>query len=167
MKESDLNKKAMDYVSRTCPRCVIYKIADRFTSGIPDTVFNWNHTTSWLEFKLLDPNESIHDQLDKLQLVELVKLENTGCLAWVIAFRRANVKKLVPPMTVIYRPITLLHGQVPVAARWSEREQNPSISLEMRHANVLQSLRVFGVAQFDGFDYAAISALIHQTHEGY
>jgi hypothetical protein len=155
MKESDLNKKAMDHVAAGCPHHVTYKLADRFTSGIPDTVFTWNNYSSWLEFKLLDPNESIHKQLDPAQLVELVKLERASGRAWIVAFRRANVKKLQKPQTVFYSPHSLLRGQVPLS-----RE----ISL---HVNVLRDLKVFGVAWFDSFDYAALAALIHQTHEDY
>lgn len=162
MKESDLNRRAMEHVLSTCSRAVYYKIADKFTAGIPDSVLNWNHVVSWLEFKLLDPNESIHDQLKAQQLVELVKLENAGMNAWVVAFRRANVKKLVLPQTVFYRPTALLRGAVPVISEPMRERMGPAT-----YTNVLRDLRTFGVAQFPGHDYQALSSLIHQTHEGY
>ncbi len=115
MKESKANKKAMDYVMARATGAVTYKIADRFTAGIPDTVFVWQVPTSWLEFKMLETNESIHDQLKPVQLVELLKLERTSHRAWVVAFRKANAHRLVLPQTVIYRPSALLHGAVPLA----------------------------------------------------
>lgn len=150
MKESSLNKKCMDHVLRVCTGGVYYKHADRFTAGIPDCTFTWAGATSWLEFKHLDPSESIHDQLDKIQLVELLKLQAACHRAWVIAFRRAN--RSVGPVTVIYAPSALWHDQVP-----SARERST-------HEHVLRDLSAHGVALFDGHDYGAIVSLIHQTH---
>lgn len=153
MKESNLNKRAMDYVQLACPGGVYYKHADRFTSGIPDSTFTWNGPTSWLEFKLLDPAESIHAQLDPQQLVELVKLQHACGRAWVIAFRRP--RRGDAGMTVLYEPTALLFKRVPVA-----RERS---SLE----NVLRDLRCHGVAEFEGHCFLALSYLIKATHVPY
>lgn len=153
MKESELNGKSRDRIIQTCPRVVIYKIADRFTSGIPDTVLTWEEFTSWLEFKLLDPNESIHDQLDGIQLVNLIRLEQTARRAWVIAFRRGNVKRGVSPKTIIYRPTALYGGKMPL----TERPADSS-------CDFMRELTQRGVVEFEGFDHRAIAALILFTH---
>lgn len=152
MKESDLNKRAVDFALRYCPRAVYYKHADSFTSGIPDSTFSWRENTSWLEFKHLDPNEGIHKQLKTLQLTELVKLEHACHRAWVIAFRRPNARALVKPQTIIYRPTALLHGREPRA----ERKSNI--------VAMMSDLELFGIAQFEGHYYEALVALLHQTH---
>ena len=155
MKESKLNRDCVDFILKKCqeitaPPPVYYKIADAFTKGIPDSVLNWNERTSWLEFKLLGPNESIHDQLDKHQLVELIKLERTSHRAWVVAFRKANVAKRILPQTIIYRPRKLWHEQVP----------QPVESV----MPVLRQLLEYGVAQGPGFNHQMVWELIHDTH---
>lgn len=162
MKESKLNRNCIDHVLRACPRGVYYKIADKFTGGIPDSVFTWSGFTWWLEFKILDPNESIHDQLDKQQLIELIHLERECGRAWVIAFRRANTRKLVLPRTIIYRPSALWDKAVP-------RAVDVCVTAEGRaraRAEVLFDLRERGVAEFSGFDYKAVSELIHLQAPG-
>lgn len=153
MKESDLNRRAIDRVLSACHHAVYYKIADRFTRGIPDSILTWNNVTSWLEFKLLDPHESVHAQLDPDQLVELVKLQRACHRAWVIAYRRGT--KSFKEMTMFYEPRALLQGAQPIARELTT------------HENVLRDLRTFGVATFEGHDHAALVALIHQTHVAY
>jgi hypothetical protein len=152
VKESDLNRRAIDYILARCSKAVYYKIADKFTAGIPDSVLTWSYATSWLEFKLLDPNEVIHDQLDKKQLVELVKLQHACHRAWVVAFRRQNVKRLVKPMTEIYMPSALWPDQVPTAHELSQPD------------NVLRDLRSHGIARFEGHCYEALYRLMVHTH---
>lgn len=150
MKESNLNRRAIDYCLARCRNAVYYKIADRFTAGIPDSVFTWEQATSWLEFKLLNPNESIHDQLDKKQLIELLKLQVASQRAWVIAYRRP--RRLSPAVTEIYMPSALWHEQVP---------STPYIS---KPADVLVGLRTIGVSCFEGHCHEAVYELIRQTH---
>jgi hypothetical protein len=161
MKESDLNRRAADHLLATCKHAVYYKHADLFSSGYPDSTFTWSGYTSWLEFKLLGPNESVHAQLDEDQLVELVKLQKACGRAWVIAFRKPargwnHGARLLGegPKTVIYSPKALLHDQVPLAQELSN------------HNRVYRDLCVNGVAELEGYDYAGIRALIHITHEG-
>lgn len=151
MKESELNKRTVDKLLRACPRAVYYKIADRFTAGIPDSIFTWNGFTSWFEFKLLDPNESIHKQLDQVQLVELLKLQSACHRAWVIAFRKHSIR--ADAQTLIYAPSALWHDAVPIATGDSMR------------VNLTRDLLAHGVAQFKGFDYDAVVTLVHATHQ--
>lgn len=155
MKESKANQKcAARLVKIFGPRCKYYKHADRFTRGIPDSTFTWNRRTTWLEFKMLAGGEDLHQQLDKIQLVELIQLQSAG-LAWVVAFRKAT--RLLRERTDIYSPIALLQGGKTVT---------PSLPLGelSTHETVLRDLQVHGVASFDGFDYDAVAALIRATH---
>jgi hypothetical protein len=156
MKESKLNRDCIDHILKRAKETqwappVYYKIADKFTAGIPDSVLAWNEYTSWLEFKLLDPNESIHDQLDKIQLVELVKLQRTTGRAWVIAYRRANPKKLILPQTIIYSPRALWGGAVPTP--------KPRIVPTLR-----EHLTQVGVVQQEGHAHSMVYNLIVETH---
>lgn len=113
MKESKANKKCMDFVALHCPQAVIYKIADKFTAGIPDTVMTWMQRTWWFEFKMLDPNEGIHKQLDPIQLVECCKLEReSGGRTLIVAYRRPAVRG-GNYTTILYRPSSLLRGADP------------------------------------------------------
>jgi hypothetical protein len=150
-KESDKNRACSDHLLKVCPRAKIFKHCDKFTAGIPDSSLTWRGFTTWLEFKFLEPNATIHDELDPIQLVELVRLEGQG-LAWVVAFRKGNAKKLVLPRTHIYRPSALLHGAIPYAHELG------------KYHSVLKDLCRYGVVDFEGFDYAAIAHLIHQSH---
>ncbi len=153
MQEKDANGKARDFIRKECVRAKVYKHNDRQTKGMPDTSVTWSEATSWLEFKMLHGDESVHNELDPLQLVELVRLEQQCHRAWVIAYRKAT--KTQDEYLTIYRPTALLSNQAPIAREWS------------LHANVLRDLRTFGVAKFKGFDHAAVVALIKQTHGTY
>jgi hypothetical protein len=148
VKESDLNSACSTHIQKMCVGAVIYKHADKFTAGIPDTSVTWRGTTSWLEFKLLRrPADNVIKLLSKVQLHELVKLEHAGH-AWVIAFRAK------PHQTLIYRPGALVGLQDAPASR-------EKTSIE----GVREVLKWTGVAMFEGFNYNAIAALIHLTHE--
>jgi hypothetical protein len=149
MKEKDAYNRARDFVRINCPGAKIYKHNDRGTKGMPDTSVTWSGSTSWLEFKMLEGEENIHNSVRfKLQLIELVRLEYQCHRAWVIAYRK-------PERLTIYKPTALLDLKQPVAREFSTRD------------NVLRDLRTYGVAQFDGFDHAAVVALIRQTHDAY
>lgn len=152
MKESDVNGKARDMIVRECLRAKVYKHCDRMTAGIPDTTVTWRGYTSWLEFKMLEARENVHDQLDTIQLVELVRLEQQCGRAWVIAYRKAHVTKLVTPRTLIYRPTKLLAKFLPIPERFSKLD------------SIYEDLQHFGVAELDGFNHHALTALIHRTH---
>jgi len=153
MKESDYNHKQVQRLLTACPHAVYYKHADKFTRGIPDSTLTWAGPTSWLEFKLLDPVESIHAQLDPVQLVELIKLEQQCQRAWVIAFRRPRRSPMRDERLVIYRPTFLFGERVPRALEYSSAE------------TVLRDLRLHGVASFGEIDYDVVVRLVHETHK--
>jgi hypothetical protein len=153
MQEKDANGKARDFIRKECVHAKVYKHNDRATKGMPDTSVTWADATSWLEFKMLHGEESIHNELDPIQLVELVRLEQQCHRAWVVAYRKGN--KHVGDSLTIYRPTALLRGEVPVAKELT------------LHVNILRDLRVFGVARFEGLDHAAVVALIKATHGTY
>lgn len=162
MKESEKNKDAMDLCAVHCPGAVIYKLADRWTSGIPDSTIAWREYTSWLEFKMLHPLECIHEQLDPVQLVECRKLEAATGRCWIIAYRKANPKHRTGPRPAcleIYRPSALwdnVHHEVVPGGRplheWTALE------------NVALETRMLGISRFEGFDHRAVVSLIHLTH---
>lgn len=153
MQERDANAKARDQIRKDCPRAWVKKLNDRQTKGLPDTVLAWAGFVSWLEFKMLHGDESIHNELDGLQLVELVRLEQQCHRAWVIAYRAHT--RTIPDALTIYRPTALLNNQCPIAGELTS------------HVNIIRDLGTFGVARFEGFDHAAVSALIKATHSSY
>lgn len=154
MKETAADDKARDAMRRELTGPLkIYKHNDRGTKGMPDMTVTWSFCTSWLEFKMLHGDENIHNELDALQLVELVRLERAGGRAWVIAYRKQT--KTQGEYLTIYQPTALLNNQQPVAREWSS------------HANIIRDLRTHGVAKFEGFDHGAVVALIKATHGSY
>ena len=152
MKESDFNGRATAAIRAACRGLVAYKHADGFTSGIPDSSYHWHNLSTWIEYKLLKTNESIHDQLAPVQLVELMALERELGRAWVVAGRRG--RNTSTEYTEIYRPSKLFGGAVP---RFTE--------LANEHT-ILQRLKQDGVAKLAGYNYAAIAKLIILTHNG-
>ena len=153
MKESRLNGKARDAIRKDCPKAVVWKHADRFTAGIPDSSVTWNGADSWLEFKLLGPNESIHDQLKTVQLVELVRVERQTGRAWVVAYRKGSRNGLEAPSVTFWRPTALLDGKEPIAQTYASGY------------DFLERLQEYGVATWEGHDHAAVALLIRLTHK--
>lgn len=154
MKETAADDKARDAMRKELTGPLrIYKHNDRGTKGMPDMTVTWSLATSWLEFKMLQGDENVHNELDPLQLVELVRLERAGGRAWVIAYRKPT--RTQEGYLTIYQPTALMNNQQPVAKEWST------------HENVLRDLRLFGVVKFRGFDHAAVVALIKATHGTY
>jgi hypothetical protein len=153
VQERDANAKARDAIRAGCVGAVVYKINDRQTKDIPDSVVTWNDATSWLEFKMLSGDADIHTELGKGQLVQLIKLEQQSQRAWVVAYRKAT--RVQPDRITIYRPTRLWPKIMPHARENSTLE------------NILRDLRTFGVAQVEGFNHGAIVALLHQSHANY
>jgi len=154
MQEKDANAKARDAIRRDCPRVWIKKLNDRQTKGLPDTVLVWSGHTSWLEFKMLNGAESIHNELDGIQLVELVRLEQQCHRAWVVAYRKGT--RTMGDSLTIYRPTALLNNNEPGGTKeWTS------------HDLMLSHLNCYGVARFQGFDHGAVSRLIQVTHASY
>lgn len=153
MQEKDANGKARDALRLALVPSRIYKHNDRGTKGMPDTSVIYNEYTSWLEFKMLHGDETVWNELDPLQHVELLKLERACHRAWVVAYRKGN--RHTGDALTIYRPSALTNKQQPVARELSSYD------------NVLRDLQVFGVARFEGFDHGAVVALVKATHASY
>jgi hypothetical protein len=140
---------------------VVYKHhGNQFTgSGRPDTSITWAGPTSWIEFKVLDVRESIHAQLDQLQLTECIRLQHQCNRAWIVAFRKGDVRRRIRERIEFYLPTAL-------KKRPGNEEPVPQLPLDYscKHETILRDLRTFGVASFDGHDYTALCALIQQTH---
>lgn len=166
MTEASLTAKAHEALKVGCPRVKIYKLNDRATSGLPDSVLAWDGYTTWLEFKHLDAREDLHATptgtrgLKKLQLMELIALEQqNGGRAWVVNYRKAG-KDGQHARLEVYRPsalVQLAEGGVvvrvtPRAERWSTRD------------SILRDLHEAGVAWFDGYQHAALVTLVQLTH---
>lgn len=164
MRENDVEQDCVEKVTQFCPGAVVYKHADRWTAGIPDRSVTWRGYDSWLEFKLWDARTTFHDEFattegrPNTQLLELMKLERQTGRSWVIAYREANVKKLIKPRLEIYRP-----------SAWVDRDGmvksfpiGPAEFTPLEYAAL--HARTRGVAFFDGFDHRAVVSLIHLTH---
>lgn len=98
MPEAAVNKQCAQALRAHFVQGVYYKHCDKMSSGRPDSTFTWNGVTSWLEFKLLEGGENVHAKnakdthgLAKDQLVELIRLENAGAPAWVVAYRKPKI----------------------------------------------------------------------------
>lgn len=153
MQEKDANGKARDAIRKQCAGSWVKKLNDRMTKGLPDTVVAWSSNTSWLEFKMLTGDESIHNELDPIQLVELIRLEHNTHRAWVIAYRKST--RTLSECVDFYRPTLLFNNHQPIP-------KEPAT-----YANMLQQLHTTGVARFGGFNHAAVAELIKQTHATY
>lgn len=147
MRETRRNSEANSLLRRALPGAVVYKHHDRSTKGMPDTSVTWRGATTWLEFKVLRHGESIYKQLDPLQLIELVKIEQAGSYAWVVALRHPE------NTTEIYRPTWLVRSR---AQGWvdvipTDRLLSPSHLLAL---------------SFPGRDLRPVIQLIERTHVG-
>lgn len=163
MKESDAEGTCVRLLLDLCPGAVIYKHADQFTAGIPDRSITWHGYDSWLEFKMWEAGGTFYSEFAtdsgraNPQLLELLKLERQTGRAWVIAYRKANPKKLIKPSLQLYRPRAMVdsHGFL------CKHESTPIMSgLD----DVVWNIRLHGHARFEGFDHRAVVALIHLTH---
>jgi hypothetical protein len=153
VRETRRNYKVQEYLLQQFTHAVVYKNhGNAFAKGRPDSTFVWGGYTSWLEFKLLEPTESIHDQLDPLQLVELVKLERACARSWVVAFRKP--KKGDVGSIEIYQPHRLRGNAVPASPVLEPTE----------YKNALRDLRTYGIISRPEFDYRLLAELLLQTH---
>lgn len=91
--ESYWTRELMAYLARHHPSWLYYKLADTFTSGIPDVVVNAASLSTWLELKVLRPKQTISDRINmksdrhaKLQLHDMLKLHKNRCPAWYLFF---------------------------------------------------------------------------------
>jgi hypothetical protein len=129
------------------PFAIVTKHNDASTVAIPDTSVAYNGYTSWLEFKRLKNNETVHDQLDPRQLIFAVGLETaTHGRCWIIAFRKTKWSD----ETLVYRPSKLRHGNVPTPI---SKFEDPMVRLARD-----------GVVALDGIAYDFIVQLVRRTH---
>lgn len=159
MTEGSLKAKACDAVRSTCPRVKIYNHQDRFANGMPDTSMTWNDRTSWLEFKLLEAGEDLHQELSKDQLMELLDLERACKRAWVVAYRKPN--RRAPACLDIFRPSRLT---TMVGTERRVVQPVPDEQFEGIGPGNFSLLWDKGVIRLAGHNHAAVAALIKQTH---
>jgi hypothetical protein len=86
--ESYWTRKLVEYLTDHHRKFVRIKIADHFTSGVPDMAIMGNGKTVWLELKVLKPGQSIVDRVcqDELQLYTMESIERERCIAWYMIF---------------------------------------------------------------------------------
>jgi len=51
MKESNLKRNTLRWLKRKYPHAVVWKISDRYTSGLPDVLVVKSGQTIWIELK--------------------------------------------------------------------------------------------------------------------
>lgn len=86
--ESYWTRKLMAYLKENRRDWLAYKLADHFTSGIPDVVIVAHSRTCWFELKVLKVGENINDRINKdpLQFHDMCKIEDNGVPCWYIVF---------------------------------------------------------------------------------
>lgn len=82
MKESVLYKKIREACELAMPGCVIFKVFDNTTDGIPDMAVTWGGRTVWLEVKYADPEY----EETELQRLVMSRLSRTG-MAYYVVFK--------------------------------------------------------------------------------
>lgn len=157
MVERDLTERQMKALNEglTTPRLVL-KHADQYTSGIPDVSVHWNGHSSWLENKLLEPSQTVHDELAVIQLETCIDLEQSCAgRCWVVCYVRGVPRRGAEPHTLIYRPTFLRRGRVP---------QPEETFLRLDQFNLRGSLWSKGVIRLSGHAHDSVVSLIWQTH---
>ncbi len=148
-----------DTLRTLLPESEILQHQDQFQSGRPDTTVTYNGFTSWLEWKHLGPEQSIHSEhgLRKDQLDQLLKLERASLgRAWVIVFRKGRT------FTDIYRPsalISVTDGKIDYV--------EPSVKEPLEAGSefeLMTRLYLTGVIRCSGHDFEAVAGLIWSTH---
>jgi hypothetical protein len=83
----------MAYLAEKHRDWLCYKLADTFTSGIPDVHVAAEGMATWLELKVLRPKQSVSDRIKmrsdrhaKLQLHDMCKIEDNGVNAAYLFF---------------------------------------------------------------------------------
>ena len=86
--ESYWTRLLMKYLVEKKREWLCYKIADHFTSGIPDVTIVGARKTVWLELKVLKPGQNVHERVNKdpLQFHDMCKIEDNGNPCWYIIF---------------------------------------------------------------------------------
>ena len=155
MTESSLKASTRDAIEHRCVGAEVLHHQDRFSSGYPDTSVSWNGFTSWVEFKFLGLEESLHGPLREDQLLQLIRLEKqSACRAWIVVFRKTRLEE----RTDIYRPTRLVSHGVKLELKASEKYSGLGPSN-------LVALWDTGVVSLSGLQYDAVASLIKLTHQ--
>lgn len=56
MTEGQLNQALVAALRQRLTHAVVFKLADRWTTGIPDISVDWHHRHIWIEVKFADPD---------------------------------------------------------------------------------------------------------------
>jgi hypothetical protein len=91
--ESYWTRRFMAYLTTFHSMGLHYKLADNFTSGIPDVVSTNLYFTFWFELKLLRPKQTVVERINmksdrhaKLQLHDMCKIQDNDCPAYYLFF---------------------------------------------------------------------------------
>lgn len=102
MTEAKLTRNLLLIVGHELGGSVIFKHADRFTSGIPDSSIIWNSKTIWLEIKHANPK--IKDTGIQEHTMLRLNLASPGLAWYVVYFQdgKQNEQKtfLLPPEVI-------------------------------------------------------------------
>lgn len=90
MKEKDLVRHLQKALEEAMPGCVIFKIADTITSGIPDLAITWGGSTIWLEVKYANPG--LIDR--KVQRHVMRRMASNGD-AWYVIYNESTKETFI------------------------------------------------------------------------
>jgi hypothetical protein len=152
MTEHDLVDACQDTLGKKLPGVFLYKIADRFTAGVPDLEVNWNFATTKIEFKYLKPGEVVDEKFEPGQLPTCIKYEKATGRCWIVAYQQQHRREPKNPITLIYRPTYLM------------KPDSPRVLIETSRTMDSSCLWSRGVLRFEGFDHEAVAQLIYETH---
>lgn len=95
--ESYWTRKVMAYLAENHRSWLCYKLADHFTSGIPDITVVAHDKTTWLELKCLKVGENMLERVkkDPLQFHDMCKIEDNGGACWYLIFMPGEDMKFV------------------------------------------------------------------------
>lgn len=82
--EAVLTRDLSFTIRRTIPQCVLFKINDRITVGIPDIAVTHRGLTLWLEVKVAERGVIRQHRYSKRQLYQARELEAQGHCLYVI-----------------------------------------------------------------------------------
>jgi hypothetical protein len=149
MNEARLETACMKVLDqRLAPLPVVLKHANAAASGLPDRSISWNGNTTWIEFKVLRKNETIHDVIKNArQLITCCQLERATRRCWFVVYTHDD-------HTLFYRPSKLTHEQLPV----------PELTDGTLNRDAKDRLWHRGVLRFKGHAHHEVAHLIIETH---
>jgi len=124
MTEATVVQKIMKGLRSSLPRAVVFKHADLSTAGIPDISISYAGRTTWVEVKLLRPNETrsqTNAHFDRLQLATARLLDRQVRALYLIAFPGPSgaYAVLIRPLDVavflehtVMNPVNLIPGSL-------------------------------------------------------